>query len=209
MLLLYLLLLGRHLLRRHLRLRRARRLTRPGKTGSLRLRLSSSHLRALQTLPLPVARRHVTPRTRRAGVIASAATLALGRQAALAVLAAVDDILQALALARLRDLRPVQVLAGLGVVGDVGHGRGGDLALAAGAGACVEVRGGVDFRARGLVLHGGLVGRMVVLLGWGVMGVVLRGGGGGEGGDVGLEVGDLAWLGRWGLVDGVCFAVNG
>ena len=87
------------------------------------------------------------------------------------------------------------------------------MALAAGAGASIEVRGGVDFLlARGLelvlrlvvllllvvlLMHGLLRGGLMVLLGCS---------GGREGGDVGLEVGELSRLGwRW-LVDGVCFA---
>lgn len=88
------------------------------------------------------------------------------------------------------------------------------MALAAGAGASIEVRGGVDFLlARGLELlvvllllvvlvllllvHGLLRGGLVVLLG---------SSGGREGSDVGLEVGELARLGWRRLVDGVCFA---
>jgi hypothetical protein len=51
-----------------------------------------------------------------------------------------------------------------------------------------------------LVVGVGLVGLLVVLL-------VLRGGDcGGERGDVGLQVGKLAWLRGGRLVDGVCFA---
>ena len=82
------------------------------------------------------------------------------------------------------------------------------MALAAGAGACVKVRGGVDFGlARGLEVVMLLVVVLLLLvhgLRWGV--VVLRCGGRGEGGDVGLEVGELSRLGWRRLVDGVCFA---
>lgn len=142
-------------------LRRRRRL--PARLLLLRRLRRGLHLGPLQALPLAVAGGHETTGTGGAGVVAAAAALTLGGQAALAVLAAVDDVLQALALAWLRDLGPVQVLAGLGVVGDVGHGRGGDLALAAGAGAGVEVGGGVDFGAGRLVLDGGLGGVVVWL----------------------------------------------
>ena len=116
--------------------------------------------------------------------------MTLSGQSALAVLAAVDNILQALALARLGDLRPVEVLAGLGVVCDIGHSGGGNLALAAGGGAGVEVGGGVGFGvARGVDgLLNGLRGVAVLLL---VVVLLVLGGGdcGWEGGDVGLEVG--------------------
>ena len=143
-------------------------------------------------MPLPVARAHIAPNPRRPRVITPGTALAFGRQAAFAVFAAVDDILQALPLTWLGDLGPVQVLAGLGVVCDVRHGGGGDLALAAGAGACVEVRGGVDFgvawRVDGLL--DGLGGVVVVLLLVVVVLLMLGGGDGGwEGGDVGLKVG--------------------
>ena len=89
------------------------------------------------------------------------------------------------------------------------------MALAAGAGACVEVRGGVDFLlARGLELVLGLVVLLLMVLLLLVHGLRVRGGWmvllgsrvGREGCDVGLEVGDLSRL-RWRrLVDGVCFA---
>lgn len=92
------------------------------------------------------------------------------------------------------------------------------MALAAGAGACVEVRGGVDFLlARGLELVLGLVVLLLMVLLLLVHGLRVRGGwmvllgsrGGREGCDVGLEVGDLSRL-RWRrLVDGVCFAGGG
>ena len=167
---------------------------------------------------MPVARAHIAPNPRRPRVITPGTALAFGRQAAFAVFAAVDDILQALPLTWLGDLGPVQVLAGLGVVCDVRHGGGGDLALAAGAGACVEVRGGVDFLlARGLELVLGLVVLLLMVLLLLVHGLRVRGGwmvllgsrGGREGCDVGLEVGDLSRL-RWRrLVDGVCFAGGG
>lgn len=164
---------------------------RPTRTHTLPRRRSRS-LSPLQTLPLPIPRTHITARAARARVIPSTPTLPLSSQPALAVLASVDNILQALALARLGDLGPVEVLAGLGVVCDVGHGGSGDLALAAGGGAGVEVRGGVDFgvawRVDGLL--DGLGGVVVVLLLVVVVLLMLGGGDGGwEGGDVGLKVG--------------------
>lgn len=163
---------------------------RPTGTHTLSRRRRRSSLRTLQALPLPIPGAHITADAARAGVVTTAATLALSGQSALAVLAAVDNILQALAFARLGDLRPVEVLAGLGVVCDIGHGGGGDLALAAGGGAGVEVRGGVDFGvARGVDgLLDGLRGVVVLLL---VVVLLVLGGGdcGWEGGDVGLEVG--------------------
>ena len=80
--------------------------------------------------------------------------------------------------------------------------------MAAGGGAGVEVRRGVDFGvARGVDgLLDGLRGVVVVLLL--VVVLLVLGGGdcGGERRDIGLEMGKLARL-RWrGLVDGVCFA---
>lgn len=88
--------------------------------------------------------------------------------------------------------------------------------MAAGAGACVEVRGGVDFLlARGLKVVLRLVVLLLVVLLLLVHGlrrslvVLLRRSGGREGCDVGLEVGELARLGWRRLVDGVCFAGGG
>jgi hypothetical protein len=191
---------------------RSRTLTLPS-TPAATTAISELHFRPLQTLPLPVARAHIATNPRRPRVVPSRTTLAFGREAAFAVLAAVDDILQALALAWLGDLGPVQILAGLGVVCDVGHGGGGDLALATGACTCIEVRGGVDFLlARGLELMLRLVVLLLVVLLLLVHGlrrglmVLLGSSGGRKGGDVGLEVGELSRLGWRRLVDEVCFA---
>lgn len=101
-----------------------------------------------RTMPCSIPHTQKRALARGTGVIPSGTPMPLGCEAALAVLPPIDDILQPLALARLRDLGPVEVLAGLGVVEDIGHGGGGDLALAAaGRGrARVQVRGGVDGR---------------------------------------------------------------
>jgi hypothetical protein len=74
--------------------------------------------------PLSIARAHVTTNTRRSRVIAARTGMPFSRKAAFAILSAVDDILHALTLVWLGDLGPVQVLARLGVIRDVGHGGG-------------------------------------------------------------------------------------
>jgi len=148
---------------------------------------SLRHLGPLQTLPLPVAGAHVAANSRSTRVIAAGTALALGSEAAFAVLAAINNILQAFTFARLGDLGPVQVLARFGVVCDVCHGRGGDLALAAGAGARVEVRGRINFlltRSLELVLRLVVMLLMMLLmvhwLRWGVVLLLLRRGSSGE-----------------------------
>jgi hypothetical protein len=104
----------------------------------------------------------------RAGIVAPGTSEAFGGEAALAVLAAINDVLETLALSRFCDASPVEVFAGLGVVDDIGKRGGGDLALAATgvgcAGAGVEVAGGID----------GLVGvRVGVWVMWSVRGRAL------------------------------------
>jgi hypothetical protein len=74
----------------------------------------------------------------RAWIVTTRATQAFGSKATLTVLAAIDDILQALALPRLCDARPVQVFARLGIVDDIGKGGGGNLALAAAGIGCTR-----------------------------------------------------------------------
>jgi hypothetical protein len=100
------------------------------------------------------------------------------RESTFAILAAVDDILQTFPLSRFRDFCPVQILAGFGVIDDIRERACADLALAAGS-AGVKVRGGIDVGSG----CGGFGWGWCIGLGW-------------EGGEVGLEVCDLAGL-RW------------
>lgn len=146
---------------------------------SLLLLLLPHHL---PTLPLPVPSTKIASNASRAGVIASTATLTFGREPPLPILPPINNILQPLPLAGLGDFRPIEVFAGLGVIYYIGHCARADLALAArgGGGAGVEVAGGVDCVLIWVCSRrrGGRCARTVVR----------------EGGEVGLEVRELARL---------------
>jgi hypothetical protein len=133
-----------------------------------------------QALTSAIAHAQETTLASGTGIIATGAAEAFRGKAALAVFATVDDILEALALARFGDARPVEVLARLCVVDNIGEGRGGYLALSTtriGRGAGVEVGRGVDgfvgVRMRVRVV---LCVRVVVGSGRGMVEVAWRGG---------------------------------
>ena len=85
------------------------------------------HLR----LPHPIPTTQITPHARRARIISPTAPMSLSRQSAFSILAPINNILQALPLPRLGDLRPIQIFPGLGVVDYIRERGSGDLALAA------------------------------------------------------------------------------
>lgn len=92
-----------------------------------------------QRLPLTIPHAEKRARASSTRIIASTTTVSFGREPPFAVLAPVDDVLKSLSLPRLRDLRPIQILAWLSIVDNISHRTGGYLALTTSVGAGVHV----------------------------------------------------------------------